>query len=210
LMDFSSTSLQNAVDQLARLPGVGRKTAARLALHLLRVPEGQVRELAEALVSLKTNTHACKRCGNLADEQELCNICLNPSRKEHQICVVADLPDLLAVEKTGEFRGLYHVLGGLISPMDGIGPEELRVESLLERVEQTENCEVILALNARLEGETTAFYLSRRLEPLGVKMTSLARGVPLSSELEYADELTLARSLMMRQPYRHGAPAEED
>jgi len=199
-MEYPSRSIQAAVEALSRLPTVGKKTALRLALHLLKVPDDDVRQLADALLRLKTDTRHCTVCNSIT-ETDVCGICSKPERNTGVVCVVEDTRDVIAIEKTQAYKGRYHVLGGLISPLDGIGPSQLRLEPLLARVAAGEVQEIILALNARMEGETTAFYLSKRLEASGVRISTLARGVPMGGELEFTDELTLGRSLQARVPY---------
>ena len=195
-----SRLIDRAVDQIAGLPGVGRRTALRLALHLLARTEDDVRRFTEAIQDMKEGVLACKTCGNLGEEA-LCTICTDGRRDGSRIAVVEDLRDLLAIESTGHFKGRYHVLGGVISPMDGIGPSELRIESLLARAQEDEVEEVIFALPTTMEGDTTAFYINKRLVSSNVHVTTLARGVAVGDELQYADELTLIRSLQQRLPY---------
>lgn len=199
-MNFSSKHLEKAVDEIANLPGIGRKTALRLALHLLRTDQVQVEALAEALVDLKRQVKRCRSCGNLSD-YEICEICSNQSRNRDLICVVEDIRDVMAIENTGQYRGLYHVLGGVISPMDGIGPSELNIESLLSRVKEHKPEEIIFGLGTTMEGETTAFYLFKKLAPLEIRLSAIARGIAVGDQLEYADEVTLARSIANRTPY---------
>lgn len=211
-MDFPSKTVQNAVDALSRLPGIGRKTALRLALSILKGTEAEAELLGNSIIDLRKNTRRCSNCGNLADPPPdgsaytLCGVCTNPRRDASLICVVAEASDLLALEKTQQYNGLYHVLGGIIDPMAGIGPGQLHVERLVQRVAQPEEgrpavAEVILALPGSMEGETTAFYLAKRLKETAVRISHIARGIPLGSELEYTDEATLARSMQARIPY---------
>lgn len=209
-MFYTSRSIEQAVEALSRLPSVGRKTALRLVLHILRMPQSEVERIAQALLSLKRDTRPCKVCGNLTEE-EVCSICASINRKKDMICVVEDIRDVLAIEKTGQYSGVYHVLGGVISPLEGIGPSQLNVEALFDRVREQPQAEVILALNSRTEGETTSHYLSRRLGQAfpQLKLTTLARGLPLGSELEYSDELTLVRSLQNRVSLLRPQPSEE-
>jgi recombination protein RecR len=188
------------VEALATLPGIGRKTALRLALHLLKQPVQEVERLAGALTNLARNARRCSTCHNLTDDDP-CAICRSPRRDPNLLCVVAESQDVLAIEKTGQYNGHYHVLGGIINPMGGVSPADLHIDSLCSRVQANPQAEVILALAASMEGDTTAFYLARRLQPLGVRVSSIARGVPVGSELEYTDELTLARSLAQRVVY---------
>ncbi len=195
-----SRLIDRAVDQIAGLPGVGRRTALRLALHLLGRTEEDVRRFTEAIQDMKEGVLSCTTCGNLGEEA-LCAICTDLRRDDARIAVVEDLRDLLAIESTGHFKGRYHVLGGVISPMDGVGPADLRIEGLLERVTKAQVEEVIFALPTTMEGDTTAFYIHKRLKGHTVKVTTLARGVAVGDELQYADELTLIRSLQQRLPY---------
>jgi recombination protein RecR len=190
-------ALRRVIVNLSKWPGVGEKTASRLAMHLLRAPDTEVLELAHALMELKEKIQLCRRCFAFAD-QELCPICANPARSQGQIMVVAEPGDLLAIEKIGWFQGLYHVLGGLISPLEGVGPDDLRLRELLDRVRQEGIKEVILGLNPSLEGETTTTYLAQELRPLEVKVTRIAYGLPMGSEIKYADQQTLKESLSHR------------
>ncbi len=199
-MNFSSRHLEKAVAEIAQLPGIGRRTALRLALHLLREDETQVEALSEALISLKTKVKRCESCGNLSDNL-VCEICANPHRDAGLICVVEDIRDVMAIENTGQFRGMYHVLGGVISPMDGIGPAELNIETLLRKTAEHPPREIIFGLGTTMEGETTAFYLFKRLAHSGLKISVIARGIAVGDSLEYADEITLARSIAQRVPY---------
>ena len=201
-----SRLIDRAVDQIAGLPGVGRRTALRLALHLLSRNEEDVRRFTEAIQEMKEGVKACTVCGNLGEEEQ-CNICQDVRRDDSRIAVVEDLRDLLAIEGTGHFRGRYHVLGGVISPMDGVGPADLRVESLVQRASRDACQEVIFALPTTMEGDTTAFYLDKRLRESKVEITTLARGVAVGDELQYADELTLIRSLQQRLPYEQASRA---
>jgi recombination protein RecR len=185
---------------VASLPGIGRKTALRLVLDLLRRKPEEVERFAHSLTNLREHVKYCRTCHNLSDD-ETCSICKEPRRDATVVCVVRDIRDVMAIESTGQYSGRYHVLGGIISPMEGIGPSDLRIDSLLERLTSGEVQEVILALNATMEGETTAFYLFRKIEPLGLRVTSIARGVAVGGELEYTDEVTLGRSILLRTPY---------
>ena len=194
---FSSTLLENAVDELAKLPGIGRKTAMRLALHLLRRTEEEVEQLGNAVIRLRKEIRYCRVCHNISDT-EVCHLCANPGRDHHTVCVVENVKDVMSVENTQQYHGLYHVLGGVISPMDGVGPKDLEIESLVERVPREGIQEVILALSTTMEGDTTNFYIYRKLAPLGVRITTIARGVAIGDELEYADEVTLGRSILNR------------
>jgi recombination protein RecR len=191
-------ALAALIEHLVRLPGVGPKTAQRLAFHLLKAPREDAAALAEALVALRDRTRLCQRCFNLC-EAELCGICLDARRDGSLLCVVEEINDLLAIEKTREFRGLYHVLGGSLSPLDGRGPEQIRARELQARLESSDIREVILATNPNVEGEATALYLLRVLKPFPVKVTRIARGLPMGGDLEYADEATLARALEGRR-----------
>jgi recombination protein RecR len=195
--EFASTLLENAVSQLSRLPGIGRKTALRLALHLLRQDEQTGVNLGQAIIDLRRGISYCRCCHNIS-ESELCPICSDPMRDTSTVCVVESVKDVMSFERTGQYRGLYHVLGGLISPMDGIGPDALQIRSLVERVKAGNISEVILALSATMEGETTNFYIFRQLGTIPVKITQLARGVSVGNEIEYTDEVTLGRSLLNR------------
>ncbi len=191
-------TLQALISELQKLPGIGPKSAQRLAFHLLRQPEAEVRKLAAALLEAKERIRTCSRCCNLS-ESDPCELCLAP-RDDAVVCLVAEPRDLVALERTREFKGRYHVLGGLISPMDGVGPEQLKIAELLARLQATDRiAEVILALGSTVEGEATSLYLTRLLKPLGLKVTRLAFGLPMGSELEYADEVTLARALVARR-----------
>ena len=197
---YSSQLLEKAVMEINRLPGIGSRTALRLALHLLRQEEGRVEALADSLVDMRRGVHYCKVCHNICDD-ELCEICSNPTRDSSLVCVVEDVQDVMAIENTMQYRGLYHVLGGVISPMDGIGPSDLQIESLVERVRQGGVEEVILALSPTMEGDTTNFYIYRKLEETGVKVTVIARGIAQNDELQYTDEVTLGRALAGRIPF---------
>lgn len=188
-----SDTLGNLVDQLAKLPGVGRKSAQRLAFHILKQSEQEAHLLAEAILDAKENIHYCKRCYNLTD-QDFCPICSNPTRDHSIICVVEDARDVLALERANQFHGLYHVLHGAISPMDGVGPEQLKVKELLQRLQTEPADEVIIATNTSIEGEATAMYLNNLLKPLGMKVTRIAQGLPVGGDIQYADEVTLARA----------------
>src|SRR5690606_274604 len=202
-MNFSSKLLQNAVDEFGRLPGIGNKTALRLVLHLLRQQDGDVKRFTAALDQLKEQIKYCQDCFNISDTTR-CEICSSLKRDKSIICVVEDVRDVMAIEHTDQYQGVYHVLGGLISPMDGIGQDDLKIEGLIERVKRGDVKEVILALSATMEGDTTIFYLYRKLKDLGVQISTIARGIAFGGELEYVDEITLGRSIMTRVPYeRH-------
>ena len=195
--------MQNAVDQLATLPGVGKRSALRYALHLLGQDEQAVRDMSEALVKLKTELHHCRYCHNLSDT-EVCPICSSEKRQKGIICVVENVQDVMAIENTQQYRGLYHVLGGVISPIDGIGVQDIEIASLLRRVETGDPApveEVIIALPTTMEGDTTGYYIHRQLQPTGVKVTTLARGVAVGDSLNYTDEITLGRSIAHRIPF---------
>ena len=196
-LQYASSLLETAVDRLSQLPGIGRKTALRLALHILRQDEQMGVALGEAIIKLRQGINYCRTCHNIS-ETDLCPICANPARDASTICVVESVKDVISVENTNQFSGLYHVLGGVISPMEGIGPEQLQIASLVERVKAGGINEVILALSATMEGETTNFYIYRQLAPFNVKITQLARGVAVGNEIEYIDEITLGRSLVNR------------
>lgn len=198
--EFSSTLLEGAVTELSRLPGVGRKTALRLALHLLRQSEDTSLQLGNAIIQLRQNIRYCRVCHNIS-ESEVCPICASPSRDASTIMVVENIKDVMIFENTGSFHGLYHVLGGLISPVDGVGPDKLQIDSLVTRVSASNISEVILALSATMEGDTTNYYIYRHLKNTGVKVTQLARGVTVGNEIEYTDEITLARSLAGRTDF---------
>ena len=194
---YSSTLLENAVNEFAKLPGIGRKTALRLVLHLLKQSEAEVDAFGNAFISLRREIVYCKVCHNISDT-EVCHICSNPGRDHHTICVVENIKDVMTIENTQQYRGLYHVLGGIISPMDGVGPGDLEIESLVKRVPDEVIKEVILALSTTMEGDTTNFYIFRKLSPTNVKITTIARGIAIGDELEYADEVTLGRSIVNR------------
>ena len=198
---FPSLLLERAVGEISRLPGIGRKTALRLALHLLRQDEAATDALAEALVRLRHDVRYCSRCHNISDD-EVCPICSDARRDSTTLCVVENVQDVMAIENTQQFNGLYHVLGGIISPMDGIGPSDLNIDSLVKRVSEGGVREVILALSSTMEGDTTNFYISRRLQPLGVAVSVIARGISVGNELEYTDEVTLGRSIGNRTPMK--------
>ena len=198
---YPSVLLEKAVSEFAKLPGIGRKTAMRLVLHLLRQDTGTVESLGQSLITLKREVKYCRVCHNISDT-DLCQICSSPSRDGSLICVVENIRDVMAVENTQQFRGLYHVLGGVISPMDGVGPGDLQIDSLVSRVEAGGVAEVILALSSTMEGDTTNFYIYRKLAHTGVKLTVIARGISVGDELEYTDEVTLGRSIMARVPFK--------
>ncbi len=198
-MHFSSSLLESAVNEFARLPGIGRKTALRLALHLLKQDEKQTQQLSEAIARMRHEIRFCKRCYNVSDG-DLCALCSNSFRQQHIICVVETIRDVIALESTQQFNGLYHVLGGIISPLDGVGPDQLHIEALVERVRTEQTEEIIFALNPTIQGDTTIYYIQKKLKNTPVKTTTIARGIAFGGELEYADELTLGRSLQNRLP----------
>lgn len=202
-MNFPSKLIENAVEELAKLPGVGRKTALRLVLHLLKAETEETTLLSAALVRMRTGIKYCQQCHNISD-QEICGICTNPLRDRTVLCVVSDMRDVIAIENTAQFKGLYHVLGGVISPLEGIGPTDLNIQSLVERLPASEVKEIILALSPTMEGDTTAFYLTRKLKDFPARISSIARGVPVGGELEYTDEITLGRSILDRTAYSNG------
>ena len=199
-MEFSSKLLENAVYEMSQLPGVGKRTALRLVLHLLKQQETQTHHLAEALLAMRDNIKFCEKCHNISDVV-LCEICSNPKRDAAVICVVEDIRDVMAIENTSQYKGLYHVLGGKISPLDGIGPQDLTVTSLVDKVKNGEVKEVIFALSSTLEGDTTNFYIYKKIEPYNVQTSTIARGISVGDELEYADEITLGRSILHRVPF---------
>lgn len=196
-MQFPSKLIERAVEEISKLPGIGKKTALRLALHLLNEDEVSTIVLSEALVDLRKNIRYCKQCHNISDS-DTCNICKSIRRENSIICVVSDTRDVMAIENTNQYQGHYHILGGIISPIDGIGPNDLNIESLFSRVAKKEVKEIILALPATMEGDTTAFYLTKKLKEHQIKVTTIARGVPIGGELEYTDEITLGRSITSR------------
>lgn len=199
-MDFSSKLLEQAVAEMSQLPGVGKRTALRLVLHLLKQPESQTLQFTQALINLRSHIKLCKSCNNISDT-EICEICSNPNRIRGIICVVEDIRDVMAIENTSQYRGLYHVLGGKISPMDGVGPSQLYIQSLIDKVKKGEVEEIIFALSSTLEGDTTNFYIFKQLEGINVKTSTIARGISVGDELEYADEITLGRSITNRIPF---------
>lgn len=203
-MQYPSKHIEKAVEEISKLPGIGKKTALRLALYLLREEEEDTQSLAEALVELRTKTQYCQECHNFSDAP-LCGVCASQRRDRSIICVVENPQDVIAIENTAQYQGLYHVLGGVISPIEGVGPADLRLDSLIQRVanapEEVPVKEVILALSPTMEGDTTAFYITRKLAPYGTKVSSIARGIPVGGELEYTDEITLGRSILSRTAY---------
>ncbi|APU69283.1 recombination mediator RecR [Christiangramia flava] len=201
-MDFSSKLLEQAVDEMSQLPGIGKRTALRLVLHLLKQPASQTQDLSNALLDLRNNIKLCRNCFNISDT-EICEICANPSRNAEIVCVVEDIRDVMAIENTGQYRGHYHVLGGKISPMDGVGPSQLTIKPLIEKVQAGKVEEIIFALSSTLEGDTTNFYIFKQLENTPVKTSTIARGISVGDELEYADEVTLGRSITNRVPFEN-------
>ncbi len=199
-MNFSSSLLESAVQELSKLPGIGKKTALRLALHLVKQPETEVLRFSETIARMRQKIQYCKTCCNISDA-EICQICANPMRQSGLVCVVENIRDVMAIESTQQFNGRYHVLGGLISPLDGIGPDQLQIDSLLQRIQEEEITELIFALSPNIQGDTTIYYIGRKL-PTGtsVKITTIARGISFGGELEYADEMTLAKSIQNRIP----------
>lgn len=202
-MEYPSKLVENAVNEISRLPGIGKKTALRLVLHLLKEPESITFALTESLNELRSKIKYCTLCRNISDENT-CQICSSPRRDRTLLCIVEDTRDVLAIENTAQYRGLYHVLGGVISPLDGVGPDELNIDLLINRIQSPDNevSEVIFALSATMEGDTTAFYLTKKLKEFGLKISTIARGVPIGGELEYADEITLGRSILTRTAYQ--------
>ncbi len=198
--EYSSKLLEATVHELSRLPGIGKKTALRLALHILREDAVYARNLGNALIRMREEIVFCKKCNNISDN-DFCEICTNSKRDEQTVCVVEDTRDVLAIENTGQFNGLYHVLGGIINPIEGIGPSDIQVKHLVERVNTEEIREIILALPATVEGDTTGFYIFKLLKPFEIKITTIARGVAVGNELEYTDEITLGRSIINRLPF---------
>ena len=196
-MVFSSTLLENAVNEFAKLPGIGKKTALRLVLHLIKQDVNEVTQFSETIATMRKEIKFCSRCHNISDNT-LCNICSNPSRKQELLCVVENIRDVIAIESTQQFNGIYHVLGGIISPLDGIGPEQLNIDSLVQRVEKEDISEIIFALNPNIQGDTTLYYISKKIKNRPVKITTIARGIAFGGELEYADEMTLAKSISNR------------
>lgn len=198
---YPSRLLQSAVEAFAQLPGIGKKTALRLVLHLLKQETQHVQAFTQAISELRDQVVYCKTCHNISDNEQ-CEICRSAQRDRSIVCVVEDLRDVMAIENTSQFHGLYHVLGGIISPMDGIGPNDLHIETLISRVETGQIKEIILALSTTMEGDTTSFYLSKKLSAYDLKLSTIARGIAIGDELEYADEITLGRSILNRTPYQ--------
>ena len=198
-MIFSSSLLENAVNEFAKLPGIGKKTALRLVLHLIKQDVQDVIGFSNAIATLREEIKFCSRCHNISDK-DLCNICSNTMRKHEMICVVENIRDVIAIESTQQFNGVYHVLGGIISPLDGIGPEQLQIDSLISRISKENTSEIIFALNPNIQGDTTIYYIGKKLKSFPVKITTIARGIAFGGELEYADEMTLAKSISNRIP----------
>jgi len=204
-MQFSSSLLENAVNEFAKLPGIGKKTALRLVLHLLKQNINDVGQFSEVVARMRTEIKFCQRCYNVSDG-DICSICANSMRRQEVICVVENIRDVIAIESTQQYNGTYHVLGGVISPLDGIGPDQLKIESLLHRIQKEKIEEIIFALNPNIQGDTTIYYIQKKISPgteeqlLNIRITTIARGISFGGELEYADEMTLARSLQNRQP----------
>ena len=203
-MDLSSKLLSNAVDEISKLPGIGKSTALRLALHLVNKEHGDIEELLKSIKQLKENVLFCERCKSLSDSK-ICNICSSPNRNPKILCIVEDIRDVMAIENTGQFKGLYHVLGGKISPIDGIGPNQLNINSLIERVVEEDINEIIFALSATMEGDTTNYYIYRKIKKDGIKFSTIARGVSVGDNLEYTDEITLGRSILKRIPFEQSS-----
>lgn len=198
-MQFSSSLLENAVNEFAKLPGIGKKTALRLVLHLLKQDTKEVGNFSEVIAKMRSEIRFCHRCYNVADA-DICSICSNSIRKQEVICVVESIRDVIAIESTQQFNGTYHILGGVISPLDGIGPDQLNIEALVARVKKEGTEEIIFALNPNIQGDTTIYYIQKKLQPFSIRITTIARGIAFGGELEYADEMTLARSLQNRLP----------
>ncbi|MDG1038748.1 MAG: recombination mediator RecR [Polaribacter sp.] len=199
-MEFSSKLLENAVNEVSRLPGIGKRTALRLVLHLLRQPSDHTKFLSEALLHLRNDIKTCSKCHNISDTA-LCDICINTKRNSEIVCVVEDIRDVMAIESTSQFNGLYHVLGGKISPIEGVGPQDLQIDSLVNKVESGEIKELIFALSSTMEGDTTNFYIFKQIEKFRIATSTIARGISVGDELEYADEVTLGRSIVNRIPF---------
>jgi recombination protein RecR len=199
-MEFSSKLLERAVNEMSQLPGIGKRTALRLVLHMLKQPKHQTKALSEALLNMRNDVKFCKSCNNISDI-DICEICANPNRNDKIICVVEDIRDVMAIENTSSFKGLYHVLGGKISPMDGVGPHDLNIEPLVNKVKEGTIDELIFALSSTMEGDTTNFYIYKQIQDYKVKTSTIARGISVGDELEYADEITLGRSIINRIPF---------
>lgn len=208
-MNFTSRLIEEAVAEFEKLPGIGKKTALRLVLYMLRQPADYTDRFSNALTRLRKEIRYCRECFNIS-EGELCNICMNPRRNRAQVCVVENIRDVIAIESTEQYHGLYHLLGGVISPLEGIGPEQLNINALVDRVKRGEIKEAIMALNPTMEGDTTIFYVSKKLEPMNVSVTTLARGIAFGGDMEYVDDLTLARSIATRRPYENYLMKQEE
>lgn len=198
-MVFPSKLIESAVQEFSRLPGIGKKTALRMVLHLLKMEKEEVAQFSEAIATMREQIKFCSQCHNVSDA-DVCSICSNPARNHALVCVVENIRDVIAIENTQQYNGLYHVLGGVISPLDGVGPEDLQIKSLIDRLQSGQCQEVIMAISPTIEGETTIYFISRKLKDLGIRITTIARGIAFGGELEYADEMTLARSLVHRLP----------
>jgi recombination protein RecR len=198
-MQFSSSLLENAVNEFAKLPGIGKKTALRLVLHLLKQDPKQVDNFSEVVARMRSEIKFCHRCHNVADG-DICSICSNSVRKQEIICVVESIRDVIAIESTQQYNGTYHIIGGVISPLDGIGPDQLQIESLIQRIQKEKTEELIFALNPNIQGDTTIYYIQKKIQTKNIRITTIARGISFGGELEYADEMTLARSLQNRLP----------
>ncbi len=200
-MQFPSQTLEQLVNQFAKFPGIGKKTALRMALFMLKQPDMEVQEMGEVISTLKERIRYCQECGNVSDNN-ICEICASHNRDTSMLCIVEDLRDVIAIENTAQYKGVYHVLGGMIAPADGIGPDDLNMANISQRIEKNNIKEVLIALNATVEGDTTVFYLSKKLKGLGVNISTLSKGISVGGELEYADEITLGRSILNRIPYQ--------
>ena len=201
-MNFSSKILENAVNEVSQLPGIGKRSALRLVLHLLNRPKEQTEYLSKALIAMRNNIKFCKNCHNISDI-DICEICSNKKRNTKIICVVEDVRDVMAIENTSQFKGLYHVLGGKISPIEGIGPHNLNIKSLVDKIKSGKIYEIIFALSSTMEGDTTNFYIFKQIENYNIKISTIARGISVGDELEYADEITLGRSILNRVPFEN-------
>jgi len=206
-MNFTSSLIENAVNEFSKLPGIGKRTALRLVLHFLQQPKEDVSQFSDVVKKMREDILFCKKCHNVSDK-DLCRICTDNHRNSTVVCIVESIREVMAIENTGQFSGTYHVLGGVISPLNGVSPESLQIQSLLTRVEQDGVKEIIMALNPTIDGDTTVFYLSQKLKPLNVAISTIARGVAFGGELEYVDEITLARSISSRLPYENHTTAK--
>jgi recombination protein RecR len=202
IMEFSSKLLEKAVNEMAQLPGIGKRTALRLVLHLLKQPKEQTEFLSEAMINMRNGIQFCESCHNISDIS-VCEICTNKNRDHQLICVVEDIRDVMAIENTGQFRGIYHVLGGKISPIDGVGPSQLKITSLVEKIKSGTIRELIFALSSTMEGDTTNFYIFKQIKDCNIITSTIARGISVGDELEYADEVTLGRSILQRVPFEN-------